>query len=80
MSLVDYREPIAIQNDFHPVQIRTILSFVFLENVAKSSFEFRYNMHLSDSDLMRKILLAELAVTSSEKHKIIFLIIYRINR
>ena len=47
MSLVDYREPIAIQNDFHPVQIRTILSFVFLENVAKSFFEFRCNMHLS---------------------------------
>ena len=80
MSLVDYREPIAIQNDFHPVQIRTILSFVFSENVAKSSFEFRCNMHVSYSDLMRKILLAELAVTSSEKRKIIFLVIHRINR
>ncbi len=47
MVIADYREPIAIQNDFHPAPIRTILSFVFSENIAKSSLEFRCNMHLS---------------------------------
>jgi len=55
MVIADYREPIAIQNDFYPAPIRTILSFVFSENIAKSSLEFRCNFHLSRSDLYIKL-------------------------